>query len=142
MIVRRSKWMMMLLTCAVSVAWVAAEPAQTAPSPPPPAGGQEAPQGSEVKGDFVTMLTLVLNLTADQQTQVKAIYEDTRAKAKVIADSKTLSQDEKKVKIQELREAANTKIRPLLTPDQQQRFDEVLKQLQGGAAPPPPPNPR
>ena len=49
MIVRRSKWMMMLLTCAVSVAWVAAEPAQTAPSPPPPPGGQEAPQGSEVR---------------------------------------------------------------------------------------------
>ena len=134
----RSKWIITLLAGGLGVGL--AEQAQTPPSPAPPTptpappsppqGGQQPQDGSrEVKGDFVTMLTMVLNLTADQQTKVKAIFEDSRAKAKVIADSTTLSGDEKKAKIQELREATNAQIKPLLTPDQQKNFDEVLKQL-------------
>lgn len=127
-----SKWMIPLLACGVSLGLASSARAQTAPPSPPAQGAQVVPDGGEVKGDFVTMLTLVLNLTADQQTQVKAIFEATRAQAKVIADSTTLSEDDKRVKIEELREAANTKIKPLLTPDQQKNFDELQKQLPHG----------
>ena len=135
-----SKWTTTLLACALSVTLVGAQQAPKPTPPPPPAQGeQKGPDGAqEVKGDFVTMLTLVLGLSPDQQTQVKTIFEATRAKAKVIADDKALSEDNKKAKIQELRDSANTQIRPLLTPDQQERFDELLMQLKQKSAKPAP----
>ena len=133
-----SKWMITLLACAVSLGLAQSARAQTTPPPSPGQGGQDVQDGVEVKGNFVTMLTLVLNLTADQQSQVKAIFEATRAQAKVITDNTTLSQDDKMMKIKELREAANTKIKPLLTPDQQQKFDELQKQLSDGTGTPHP----
>lgn len=142
-----SKWVIALLASGLCAGLAGAEQAtqappapqaQTPPPAPPAQGQQNVPGGrsQEVKGDFVTMLNLVLGLSADQQTQVKAIFESTRAKAKVIADDKTLSEDDKKAKIQGLRDATNAQIKPLLTPDQQKRFDELLLQLKQSAARP------
>jgi Spy/CpxP family protein refolding chaperone len=129
-----SKCTIALLACGVSLGLMKPARAQTTPPPSLGEGGQKIHDGGVVKGDFVTMLTLVLGLTADQQTKVRAIFEARRAQEKVILDNTTLSQDDKRVKIKELRDAANTKIRPLLTPDQQKNFDEVLRQLSQGRA--------
>jgi Spy/CpxP family protein refolding chaperone len=138
-----SKWMITLLAYGVCLGLGQSARAQAQTTPPPPLGspgqgGQEARDGTEVKGDFVTMLTLVLNLTPDQQTKVKAIFEATRAQAKVITDDPKLSQNDKMMKIEALREATNAKIRPLLTADQQESFDELQKQLLHGTSKPQP----
>ena len=129
-----SKCTIALLAYGVSLGLMKPARAQTTPPPSLGEGGQEVHNGGMVRGDFVTMLTLVLSLTADQQTKVRAIFEASRAQEKAIWDNTTLSQDDKRVKIKELRDTANTKIRPLLTPDQQKNFDEVLKQLSQGRA--------
>src|SRR5262245_45565440 len=101
-----SKWTIALLACGVSLGLTKPARAQTTPPPSLGEGGQEV-HGGMVKADFVTMLTLVLSLTADQQTKVRAIDEAMRTQAKVIWDSTTLSQDDKRVKVMELRDAAN-----------------------------------
>ena len=74
------------------------------------------------------MLTTALNLTADQQTQVKAVFEAMHPQMKAIEDDTTLSQDEKMAKMKDLHDATHAKIKALLTPDQQQKFDEILRQ--------------
>jgi len=137
-----SKWMIVLLACGVSLGALAPSVGAEATPPPPPAsprqGGQEGHEGGEVRGNFVTMLTLVLNLTSEQQTQVKAIFEATSAQAKAINDDPKLSPSDKTMKVDALREAMNAKIRPLLTPDQQKNFDELQKQLAQGRSKPQP----
>ena len=141
-------WRIATLALVLSVRLANAEQAQVPPPPPPPPApapsGHDAQGGggNEVRGNFVKMLTLVLNLTAEQQAKINVVFDDARGKAKAIGDSTTLSQDEKKAKIQELREATNAKIRPLLTPDQQKNFDELMVQLRqgtGGSLPAPVP---
>src|SRR5262245_22015779 len=93
-----SKCMIALLACGVSLGCMKPARAQTTPPPALGEGGQEVHDGGVVKGDFVTMLTLVLSLTADQQTKVRAIFEATRAQEKVISENTTLSQNDKRVK--------------------------------------------
>lgn len=136
MTARASKWMITLLACGVSLGLAQSARAQTTPPPAPAQSEREAHAGGGVKADFVGMLTMVLNLSADQQAQVKTIFEDTRAKSKVIADDTTLSQDDKMIKFEELREATNAKIMPILTPEQQKNFEEVLKQIPHGKTAP------
>ncbi len=62
-----------------------------------------------------------LNLTDQQATQIKTILDDTRN------DYKTL-RTELKPRFDEPRLKARTKIRALLTPDQQQKFDAMVAQ--------------
>lgn len=62
-----------------------------------------------------------LNLTDQQATQIKTILDDTRN------DYKTL-RAELKPRFDEPRLKARAKIRALLTPDQQQKFDAMVAQ--------------
>jgi len=83
-------------------------------------------------GNPVEMLTKALSLTAEQQTQVKAIFEEMRPKMKALMDDQSLSKEDKGAKFKELRTESNTKIKALLTPDQQKLFDDFNKQHQHG----------
>ena len=96
----------------------------------PPAEGKHHGQGQH--GNPGEMLAKALNLTADQQTQVKAIFEEMRPKMKALMDDQSLSKEDKGAKFKELRTESNTKIKALLTPDQQKLFDDFNKQHQHG----------
>jgi Spy/CpxP family protein refolding chaperone len=80
--------------------------------------------------DPVAMFATALNLTADQQTQIKAILETMHPQMETIENDTTLSQDDKMARLKDLRDATHAKIKALLTPDQQQKFDEILKEKQ------------
>lgn len=93
------------------------------------------------------MLTKRLNLTADQQAQVKAIDEDTGKQMMALRDDTSLSQDERRSKMMEIRKGSQDKIRAILTDEQKTKYDAMQaemrermkeRQQQGGAPPPPP----
>jgi periplasmic protein CpxP/Spy len=112
----------------------------TTPPPPPPGGGRG------MRGNQVDMLTKRLDLTPDQVTQVKAIDADARTQSQAVFADSSLSQDDKRSKMMSIRQASNAKIRAILTPDQQTKFDalqaemkERMQNRQGGGAPPAPP---
>ncbi len=92
------------------------------------------------------MLTKRLNLTADQQTQVKAIDEDTGKQMMAVRNDTSLSQDDKRSKMMDIRKASQDKIRGILTDDQKTKYDAMLAEMkdrmkergQGGNPPPPP----
>jgi Spy/CpxP family protein refolding chaperone len=100
----------------------------TAPTNAPPAEGKHHGHGGW--GNPVERLNKALNLTAEEQTQVKAIFDELMPQMKAIREDQSLSQDDKKAKSKELRTAADAKIRALLTPEQQTAFDEYLKNQQ------------
>ena len=95
------------------------------------------PSAPEVKhhapgGNPVEMLTKELNLTAEQQTQVKAIVDEIQPQRKALMDDQAMSKEDKGAKMKELRTTMNTKIRAVLTADQQKAFDEFNAKHQHG----------
>jgi Spy/CpxP family protein refolding chaperone len=82
-------------------------------------GGQRGERMQEMAKD--------LNLSADQQQKMKAIHEQYRTKLEAIRNDNSLAQDQKKQKAQELMKAQRNELRNLLTPEQQQKFEQKHK---------------
>jgi Spy/CpxP family protein refolding chaperone len=71
-------------------------------------------------GNPLDHLTKDLNLTDDQKTKVQPIVDQTKPQMKAI-------HEEAMKKMQALLEGAGNQIRPLLTPEQQVKFDAMKK---------------
>jgi protein CpxP len=128
---------------------MAQDPAAPPPPPQEQAGiyGRGGPGG--MRGDQVKFLTQKLNLTADQATQVKAIDEDAQKQSKAVREDTSIAGPDKRAKMMDIHKAAQDKIRGLLTPDQQTKFDALQAQMRerkgnrgDGDGPPPPPPPQ
>lgn len=142
--------------CAALMAVPAQAQDQSAP-PPPPSQDQGAPPppppGGRMRGGDrqLQMMTRRLNLSADQQTQVKAILKARRIQMQALrADTSTAPQD-RRTRMMSIMQESNGKIRALLNEDQQKQFDKMQARMRdrmqhrmggmqpGGNAPPPPP---
>jgi Spy/CpxP family protein refolding chaperone len=100
-----------------------------------------------MRGNQVDFLTRQLNLTPDQVTQVKAIDEDTWKQMKALRDDTSTADADKRAKMMDIHKTSQGKIRALLTPDQQTKFDVLQTQMRehrgnhgDGQGPPPPPS--
>ena len=72
-----------------------------------------------------------LNLTADQQAELKSIRENMRQQAQAIKNDSSLTADQKKAKFKELRKSTHEQMMAKLTPDQQAKFKEMRKEHRG-----------
>lgn len=102
---------------------VMAQDTQTAPTP-------QGAHARGMRGDRTAMLTKQLNLTADQQTQVKAIDDDTRSQMMAIRNDTSMSKADKRSKMMDLHKSSNDKIRAVLTDDQKTKFDAMQAKMQ------------
>jgi protein CpxP len=91
----------------------------------PAASPADKPDRHERRGDNLKELTKELNLTADQQAQIKATRQQTRDAIKALHDDTSLSQDQKRAKMKELRKGERDQVEALLTPDQLPKFKEL-----------------
>jgi Spy/CpxP family protein refolding chaperone len=73
-------------------------------------------------GKIFTELTHDLSLTPDQQNQVQAILDDTRARFQAVDDQNRPQYDA-------IRQQGRTRIRAVLTPDQLPKFEEFLARI-------------
>jgi Spy/CpxP family protein refolding chaperone len=91
-----------------------------------------------------------LNLTDDQATKIQGLLKDQQAKMSALFNDDSLSREDRRTKMTDLRKAAHDQIRAVLTPDQQKIFDAMPmdgprgRRRQGDdnsppPAPPPPP---
>jgi len=87
------------------------------------------------------MLTKRLDLTGDQQTQVKAIQEDAGKQMMALRNDTSLSQDDRRSKMMDIRKSSQDKIRAILTDDQKTKYDALLAEMRDRMrqGPPPPP---
>jgi hypothetical protein len=74
------------------------------------------------RDQVVNSLTQRLQLTPDQQKQVSVVIDDTRAKWQVQFAQADAEHEQ-------IRQQARASIRALLTPDQQVKYDDYMKQL-------------
>src|SRR5262245_44762700 len=101
-------------------------------APSTSSAGQPGQDEGQMRGDPGAMIAEKLNLTADQQTQVKAIFDATHTQAKAVMDDATLTPDARAAKMKELHEATMAKVKAILTPEQQQKFEEIQAQMAHG----------
>jgi Spy/CpxP family protein refolding chaperone len=150
MMFRRS--MLRVAVLAVGATALSALPAMAQdPSTPPQSGGQYGGRGGRggMQGHQIEFLTKKLDLTPDQVTQVTAIDADTWKQTKALHEDTTIAQADKRAKMMDIHKASQDKIRALLTPDQQTKFDALQAEMKnrmgnrhGGQGGPPPPTPQ
>ena len=75
-------------------------------------------------------LTAALDLSADQQTKIRAILEETQQQGHAVMNDTSLSKEEKEKKMQSTHEAAHAKIRELLNDDQKKKFNQMVQEMQ------------
>jgi Spy/CpxP family protein refolding chaperone len=63
-----------------------------------------------------------LNLSAAQQTKIKAIRADQKAQMMALKNNTSLSKEQKRTRARSIREASQTKIQQVLTPAQKQKL--------------------
>ena len=83
---------------------------------------QKVPTVRRVPGQFMAEMTQRLQLTADQQKQLSAMLDDTKAKLSDLYGP--VDQERDRIRMEN-----RARMRAALTPDQQIKFDELLKEL-------------
>lgn len=98
---------------------------------PPKGRGPEAMNrgkwGADELDRRLDRMTRQLGLTEEQHAKIKTILDDEYAQLEKLRGNETFNRDERRNKLQELNESTWEKIRPILTPEQQKKSEEVRK---------------
>jgi len=122
------KHILSVIVCGASLALCQGLRAQDASSSPSTtgtdSGGGGGRQGGRRGGGAMRLetLTKALDLTTDEQTQIKPILATETTTLQGLRADTTLSQQDKMAKFKDARDTANTAINAILTPDQQTKF--------------------
>jgi len=142
----QTKFATLALSGLLALGVTSAAFAQDTPPPPsdqgqagPPPGGRG---GMRMDPDHqLARLTSVLNLTTDQQGQIKPLLVDRQQKMQALMQNQSLSQDDRRAQARTISQGTNNSIKALLTDDQKQKFDTMQENMRrnGPGGPPPPP---
>jgi Spy/CpxP family protein refolding chaperone len=94
---------------------------QSAPAGGPPEHGR----GHFDPARQTEMLTKHLNLTSEQQPKVLEILKSEQSQMQNLRSDTSLSQQDRRAKMMEIRKTSNEQIRALLDSDQQKKWDEM-----------------
>ena len=138
-------------SASVVLAQAAAPAAPDAPPPPPGMHGHHMMAQNPDKQ--LAHMTAKLNLTADQQAQIKPILQDRSTQMMALHSDTTVAGPDKMAKMKSINQDTHAKIEAVLTDEQkkqwaemqaqqQQRMQQHMQEHGGGMgmdAPPPPP---
>ncbi len=91
-------------------------------------GGGQQRRGPMSTDDRLQHLTQMLNLTSDQQTKIRPILENESTQMQALRGDTSMSRDDKMTKMKSIRESTNSQISPILTSDQQQKWQQMQTQ--------------
>jgi Spy/CpxP family protein refolding chaperone len=119
---------------AVSVALSGATTYAQEPSEQGPAGQHMGMHGQPPSADQrLQRMTQQLDLTSEQQQQIKPILESESQQMRVLHQDSSLSQQDRMTKMQAIRQESGSQIKALLNPDQQAKFEKMMsRQGRGG----------
>lgn len=123
--------MMAFAVALAGFAWAQQDQGQAQPQ----AGSQPQAHhhGSGMQhGPDMDKMAAELNLNDDQKKQMEKIHEDTRTQAQSIQADTSLSAAQKKEKIQALHKQAHEQMMGLLTPEQKEKAEQMMKEHKGG----------
>ena len=120
--------------------------AQDNPPPPQDQGqgpGQPGGRGMRMDPDQqLQHMTRQLDLSADQQSQIKPLLVDRQQKMEALFQDQSLSREDRRAKMQSIRQDSQTKIEAVLNDQQKQKFEAMQQRGRGrgGENGPPPPD--
>ena len=94
--------------------------------------GQGQPPTAEQR---LQRMTQQLNLTEAQQQQIKPILENESQQMQALRGDTSLSQDDRRAKMMQIRQPSASQIKPILNADQQKQFDEMMSRQGRGRGP-------
>lgn len=98
----------------------------------PPAGAPPGAPGARGRMNFDTIATQ-LALTDDQKTKAKPVFDEMQTKMRDLRQDTSLSQEDRRAKMKEIRDAATAKLKEI--PLTQEQLDKWAKMQQGGRRP-------
>lgn len=113
-----------VLVAALGLFSISSTFAQNAPAKPE----QKQENGRRGGGDRMKMYE-DLNLSQEQKDKIKVVDDEQFAKMKALREDATVSDDDKRAKIGELRKVRQEKINAILTPEQKTKLDEKIKKM-------------
>ena len=120
-----------LLTLGIAGTAFAQDNAAQEPQAPPAQDGGHGPRRMDPDKQLQHM-TKVLNLSADQQTQIKPILSDTDQKMQALWQDQSISRQDRHAKMQSIHEDSNAKIEAVLNSDQKQKFEAMHERMRRG----------
>jgi len=129
---------------------------ETAPPPPPDQQQQGPPPNGQMQGPGqrgmdperrIEKLQQRLNLNDSQTAQVRQIFTESHAQMVTIRSNASLAPEDRRAQMMSLHQGEEARIRAVLTPDQQAKFDAMQAKMrerradeggQGAPVPPPP----
>ena len=131
-----NKRTLLVLTCALFVALAglqgfaqsSADPAASQAASTMSQAGAGQAGDPEVRAKVqakLQSLSSELNLTDDQKTQLKPILQDEAQQIKALHDDTSLSPDQKKAKVAEIRQSHKSQMDAILTPEQQKKLETI-----------------
>jgi periplasmic protein CpxP/Spy len=91
-------------------------------------------------------LTRELNLTTDQQTQIKPLLVERQQKMQALFQNQSAAPEDRRTQGRSIMEGTNNSIKAVLNDDQKQKFEAMQERMRrnrpmgGSGAPPPPPD--
>lgn len=130
-------YLLPLLAASVALPLVSAQ----SETPPPPAAenGAKPPKPPGEHGNREEMakkrmeeMKKNLGLSDEQVTQIAAIRKEQAPAAKAIKDDASLTPEQKKEKMKELRKTGDDKVATVLTPEQKTKWEEQMAKMKEG----------
>lgn len=102
---------------------------------------QEMGQGGEHRGGGMMMttdqrlqrMTRQLDLSSEQQAKIRPILEQESTQMQALHQDSSVPQQEMHARMQQIRQSTNDQIKAVLTPDQQQKFQQMQMRPPRGA---------
>jgi len=96
----------------------------------PPSGQQEGHRRGMDADRQLEHLTKTLNLTADQQTQIKPILTDRQQKMQALFQDQSLTREDRHSKAEAIQQDTKTRLEAALNDQQKQQFEEMQAKMQ------------
>lgn len=122
---KRMRFITLLMACLFAMVAGAQQ------NPPAQENGDHKHAGQmRSSDDMMQELTTKLNLTADQQTKIKSIMDETHQQMRATMDDQSLSKEDKHAKMKSMHDSVHAKVREVLTDDQKPKFDAMVKDME------------
>lgn len=99
---------------------------------PPGASTNAPPRAMRTRPDIAK----ILDLTDDQKAKVQPILDAEREKMRALFQDSSLSQDDRRAKMKAIRDDVNAQLKPILTPEQFEKWQKISTRGRRMAPPP------
>ena len=143
-----------VVLCGAGLSLGAAVAQQETAPPPPPDQQQGPPPNGQMQGPRhmdperrMEQMQRRLDLNDSQTAQVRQIFTESHAQMETIRSNASLAPEDRRAQMMSLHQGEQARIRAVLTPDQQAKFDAMQAKMrerraeeggQGAPVPPPP----